>query len=59
MYQLLKQEGRARRGTFTTVDGAFQTPAFMLFRSKSSVKSAMASPLDWNSIAVKGRPAAA
>lgn len=38
MYQLLKQEGRARRGTFTTVDGAFQTPAFMNVATAAAIK---------------------
>ena len=38
MYQLLKQEGRARRGTFTTVDGVFQTPAFMNVATSAAIK---------------------
>ena len=28
-YELLKQEGRAKRGTFHTVHGDIQTPVFM------------------------------
>ena len=38
MYQLLKQEGRARRGIFTTVDGVFQTPAFMNVATAAAIK---------------------
>ena len=29
MYRLIKQEGRAKRGEFTTVHGVIQTPVFM------------------------------
>ena len=29
MYKLIKQEGAARRGEFTTPHGTIQTPAFM------------------------------
>ena len=29
MFRLLKQEGRAKRGEFTTVHGIIQTPVFM------------------------------
>lgn len=29
MYRLIEQEGSARRAEFETVDGTFQTPAFI------------------------------
>ncbi len=38
MYQLLKQEGCARRAEFTTVDGTFQTPAFMNVATAAAIK---------------------
>lgn len=38
MYHLLKQEGRARRAEFTTVDGTFQTPAFMNVATAAAIK---------------------
>lgn len=38
MYHLLKQEGHARRAEFTTVDGTFQTPAFMNVATAAAIK---------------------
>ena len=38
MYKLLKQEGAARRGEFHTVDGVFQTPAFMNVATAAAIK---------------------
>ena len=38
MYHLLKQEGRARRAEFVTVDGTFQTPAFMNVATSAAIK---------------------
>ena len=35
MYTLLKQEGRARRGTFQTVHGTVQTPASRRMTSRT------------------------
>lgn len=41
MYKLIKQEGRARRGEFTTVHGTFQTPAFMNVATAGAIKGAV------------------
>ena len=38
MYKLLKQEGNARRGEFTTVHGTVQTPAFMNVATCAAIK---------------------
>ncbi len=38
MYKLLKQEGRARRGTFETVHGTIQTPVFMNVGTSAAIK---------------------
>lgn len=38
MYKLLKQEGFARRGEFTTVHGTVQTPAFMNVATQGAIK---------------------
>ena len=43
MYQLLKQEGRARRGEFTTVHGTVQTPAFMNVATSAAIKGGISS----------------
>ncbi len=43
MYQLLKQEGAARRGTFTTVHGTVQTPAFMNVATSAAIKGGISS----------------
>ena len=41
MYQLLKREGRAKRGTFTTVHGVIQTPVFMNVGTVAAIKGAV------------------
>jgi len=38
MYRLIKEEGRARRGVFETVDGTVQTPAFMNVATSAAIK---------------------
>ena len=38
MYKLLKQEGSARRGEFTTPHGTVQTPAFMNVATAAAIK---------------------
>ncbi|MEG2144833.1 MAG: tRNA-guanine transglycosylase, partial [Oscillospiraceae bacterium] len=38
MYTLLKEEHSARRGEFTSVDGTFQTPAFMNVATSAAIK---------------------
>lgn len=41
MYKLIKTEGRARRGSFTTVHGAFETPAFMNVATAAAIKGGL------------------
>ena len=41
MYQLIKQEGHARRGTFTTPHGTVQTPVFMNVGTQGAIKGAL------------------
>lgn len=41
MYRLLKQEGRAKRGEFTTVHGTIQTPVFMNVGTVAAIKGAV------------------
>ena len=41
MYKLIKQEGNARRGEFTTVHGTVQTPAFMNVATAGAIKGAL------------------
>ncbi|MBO5165703.1 MAG: tRNA guanosine(34) transglycosylase Tgt [Lachnospiraceae bacterium] len=41
MYKLLKQEGRAKRGEFTTVHGVIQTPVFMNVGTVAAIKGAV------------------
>ncbi len=43
MYQLLKQEGVARRGVFITVHGTVQTPAFMNVATSAAIKGGISS----------------
>ncbi len=43
MYQLLKQEGKARRGAFSTVHGTVQTPAFMNVGTAAAIKGGISS----------------
>lgn len=38
MYELIKKEGKARRGVFTTVHGTVQTPAFMNVATCGAIK---------------------
>lgn len=40
-YELLKQEGRAKRGTFHTVHGDIQTPVFMNVGTVAAIKGAV------------------
>ena len=42
MYRLIKQEGRAKRGEFTTVHGVIQTPVFMNVGTVAAIKGAVA-----------------
>lgn len=41
MYQLLKLDGRARRGTFETPHGVVQTPVFMNVGTQAAIKGAL------------------
>ena len=41
MYQILKQEGRARRGVFDTPHGSVQTPVFMNVGTQGAIKGAL------------------
>ena len=41
MYKLLKQEGHARRGEFTTPHGVVQTPVFMNVGTQGAIKGAL------------------
>lgn len=41
MYELLKTEGKARRGVFRTVHGDFQTPCFMNVATAGAIKGAL------------------
>ena len=41
MYRLIKTEGLARRGEFTTVHGTVQTPAFMNVATAGAIKGAV------------------
>lgn len=41
MYKLLKQEGAARRGTFTTAHGVIETPVFMNVGTAAAIKGAL------------------
>lgn len=41
MYELLKEEGRAKRGVFHTVHGDIQTPVFMNVGTVASIKGAV------------------
>ena len=43
MYKLLKQEGSARRGSFETVHGTVQTPAFMNVGTAAAIKGGISS----------------
>ena len=41
MYKLIKKEGSARRGEFTTVHGTIQTPVFMNVATSAAIKGAV------------------
>ena len=41
MYELKRKEGRARRGTFSTVHGTVQTPAFMNVATCGAIRGAV------------------
>lgn len=41
MFRILKQEGRAKRGEFTTVHGVIQTPVFMNVGTVAAIKGAV------------------
>ena len=41
MYKLLKQDGHARRGEFTTPHGTVQTPVFMNVGTQGAIKGAL------------------
>lgn len=49
MYKLIKKEGTARRGKFTTVHGSFETPAFMNVATCAAIKGGL-SALDLKSV---------
>ena len=40
-YRLIKQEGTARRGEFTTVHGTVQTPAFQNVATAAAIKGGL------------------
>ena len=41
MYQLLKKDGQAKRGRFTTVHGVVETPVFMNVGTVAAIKGAV------------------
>ncbi len=41
MYELLKKDGRAKRGRFTTVHGVIETPVFMNVGTVAAIKGAV------------------
>lgn len=41
MYELIKKEGKARRGQFTTVHGTIQTPVFMNVGTAAAIKGGL------------------
>ena len=41
MYELLKKDGRAKRGRFTTVHGVIETPVFMTVGTAAAIKGAV------------------
>ena len=49
MYELLKQEGRAKRGVFHTVHGDIQTPVFMNVGTQAAIKGGV-SALDLKNV---------
>ena len=43
MYKLIAQQGRARRGVFSTVHGDIQLPAFMNVGTGAAIKGSISS----------------
>ncbi len=43
MYKLIKKEGKARRGSFDTVHGTVETPAFMNVATAAAIKGGLSS----------------
>ncbi len=43
MFRLIKKDGKARRGTFTTAHGTFQTPCFMNVGTSAAIKGGVSS----------------
>ena len=43
MFTVLKKDGKARRGTFETVHGTFQTPCFMNVGTAAAIKGGISS----------------
>lgn len=43
-YELLKEDGRAKRGRFTTVHGVIETPVFMNVGTVAAIKGGVSSP---------------
>ncbi len=43
MFEILKKEGRARRGRFTTVHGTVETPVFMNVGTSAAIKGGLSS----------------
>ena len=43
-YELLKEDGRAKRGRFTTVHGVIETPVFMNVGTAAAIKGGVSSP---------------
>ena len=41
MYELLKRDGLAKRGRFTTVHGTVETPVFMNVGTAAAIKGAV------------------
>ena len=54
MYELLKQEGRAKRGILHTVHGDIQTPVFMNVGTVAAIKGAVSTE-DLEQIKYTGR----
>ncbi len=44
MYELIKKDGRAKRGRLTTVHGVIETPVFMNVGTAAAIKGAVSSP---------------
>ena len=44
MYEVIKQEGRAKRARLTTVHGTIETPVFMNVGTVAAIKGGVSSP---------------